>query len=274
MHNPKIFNRKSLRLKGYDYSSSGSYFITICCQDNKHRFGHVENDKMILNEFGQIAHNEWLKLADRFPNFEMDTFQIMPNHMHSIITLREGSTLAVDPHDLNNHNDLGNDIDLENIDGIDEGSTLAVDPHDLNNHNDLGNDIDLENIDGIDEGSTLAVDPHDLNNHNDLGNDIDLENIDGIDERATARVAPTIDARVAPTIDARVAPTIDARVAPTIPDIVGAYKSLVANGCLNIYKSKNEIMGKFWQRSYYERIIRNERAYKNITNYIINNPSK
>jgi len=196
MHNPKIFNRKSLRLKGYDYSSSGSYFITICCQDNKHRFGHVENDKMILNEFGQIAHNEWLKLADRFPNFEMDTFQIMPNHMHSIITLREGSTLAVDPHDLNNHNDLGNDIDLENIDGI--------------------------------------------------------------DERATARVAPTIDARVA----------------PTIPDIVGAYKSLVANGCLNIYKSKNEIMGKFWQRSYYERIIRNERAYKNITNYIINNPSK
>jgi putative transposase len=243
MHNPKIFNRKSLRLKGYDYSSSGSYFITICCQDNKHRFGHVENDKMILNEFGQIAHNEWLKLADRFPNFEMDTFQIMPNHMHSIITLREGSTLAVDPHDLNNHNDLGNDIDLENIDGIDEGSTLAVDPHDLNNHNDLGNDIDLENIDGI-------------------------------DERATARVAPTIDARVAPTIDARVAPTIDARVAPTIPDIVGAYKSLVANGCLNIYKSKNEIMGKFWQRSYYERIIRNERAYKNITNYIINNPSK
>ena len=60
----------------------------------------------------------------------------------------------------------------------------------------------------------------------------------------------------------------------TIPDIVGAYKSLVANGCLEIYKSRNEMMGKLWQRNYYERIIRNERAYSNISNYIMNNPAK
>ena len=60
----------------------------------------------------------------------------------------------------------------------------------------------------------------------------------------------------------------------TIGDIVGAYKSLVANGCLEIYKSKNELMGKLWQRNYYEHIIRNEQAYQNISNYIINNPIK
>ena len=60
----------------------------------------------------------------------------------------------------------------------------------------------------------------------------------------------------------------------TVSDMVGAYKSLVANECLKIFKLKNETMGKLWQRDYYEHIIRNEQAYQNISNYIINNPSK
>ena len=65
-----------------------------------------------------------------------------------------------------------------------------------------------------------------------------------------------------------------ARVAPTtIPDIVGAYKSLVSNGCLEIFKTNNQTMGKFWQRNYYENIIRNEQSYQKISEYIINNPT-
>lgn len=51
---------------------------------------------MVLNAYGQIAHKEWLNLPDRFPNFEMDVFQIMPNHMHGIISLREKSVGAGD----------------------------------------------------------------------------------------------------------------------------------------------------------------------------------
>ena len=65
-----------------------------------------------------------------------------------------------------------------------------------------------------------------------------------------------------------------ARVAPTVSDIVGAYKSLVANACLDIYKSKNETMGKLWQRNYYEHIIRDEQSYQSISEYITNNPAK
>ncbi|MGN8058278.1 transposase [Pedobacter sp. 22163] len=64
------------------------------------------------------------------------------------------------------------------------------------------------------------------------------------------------------------------RVAPTISDIVGAYKSIVSNACLQLFKSHDKKMGKLWQRNYYEHIIRDERAYNNISNYIINNPSK
>jgi hypothetical protein len=63
--------------------------------------------------------------------------------------------------------------------------------------------------------------------------------------------------------------------APTVAvgNIIGAYKSLVANEGLNIYKMKNKTMGKLWQRNFYEHIIRDERSYQTISNYIINNPS-
>ena len=86
-YNPKIHHRRSIRLKGYDYSQAGLYFITICCEDMQCRFGNIENNEMVLNEYGKVAHNEWVKLSERFANFEVDVFQIMPNHMHGVILL-------------------------------------------------------------------------------------------------------------------------------------------------------------------------------------------
>jgi REP element-mobilizing transposase RayT len=86
-YNPQIHHRRSIRLKGYDYSQAGLYFITICCKNRKYRFGKIENEKMILNEYGTIAYNEWIKLTERFSYLELDVFQIMPNHMRSIIAL-------------------------------------------------------------------------------------------------------------------------------------------------------------------------------------------
>jgi putative transposase len=95
-YNPNKHHRRSIRLKGYDYSQEGLYFITICCQHRIWRFGEVINGEMLLNELGEIAYNEWIKLTERFPNFELDVFQIMPNHMHGIIVLKDvGVTLAV-----------------------------------------------------------------------------------------------------------------------------------------------------------------------------------
>lgn len=94
-HNPAKHHRRSIRLKGYDYSQAGMYFITICCKDRICRFGEIIRDnpcsapKMKLNQYGQIAHDEWAKLSERFPNVKMDVFQIMPNHIHGIIVLNE-----------------------------------------------------------------------------------------------------------------------------------------------------------------------------------------
>ena len=58
-YNPNIHHRRSIRLKGYDYSQEGLYFITICCQDRAHLFGEVSNAMMMLNQYGRIAFAEW-----------------------------------------------------------------------------------------------------------------------------------------------------------------------------------------------------------------------
>lgn len=177
-YDPKKHRRRSIRLKGYDYSQVGSYFITICCANHECRFGFVANDEMMFNDYGKIAHQEWIRLKERFPRFQLDVFQIMPNHMHAILVL----------------DDL-------------VGATLAVNPDD-----------------GVETNDRSC------------------------DDRAQASRPPMVG------------------------DIIGAYKSLVVNECLSIYKSRNEIMGKLWQRNYYEHIIRNQQSYQKISNYIINNP--
>lgn len=86
-YNPNKHNRKSIRLKGYDYSQAGLYFITICCQDKAHLFGKIENGIMLLNDFGQIAHDE-LKHTEKIrDNIRIHDYIIMPDHIHGIIEI-------------------------------------------------------------------------------------------------------------------------------------------------------------------------------------------
>ena len=80
-------NRKSNRLKGYDYSQNGYYFVTICTKNYKHFFGKIKNTKMILNEFGEIVKKCWLALPNHYKNCVLDEFIIMPNHLHGIIAI-------------------------------------------------------------------------------------------------------------------------------------------------------------------------------------------
>ncbi|HUH26228.1 MAG TPA: transposase [Flavobacterium sp.] len=86
-YNPNKHHRRSIRLQGYDYSQAGLYFITICCEDRICRFGHVENGTMILNKYGQIAYNEWMKTPEIRPNVKLHEFVVMPNHIHGIMQL-------------------------------------------------------------------------------------------------------------------------------------------------------------------------------------------
>ena len=89
-YNSQIHHRRSIRLSGYDYSQAAAYFITICAINRECIFGEIVNGKMILNDFGQIAHDEWLKTSEIRPNIMLDAFVIMPNHVHGIIIISRG----------------------------------------------------------------------------------------------------------------------------------------------------------------------------------------
>ena len=86
-YNPQIHHRRSIRLKGYDYSQAGLYFITICCQNRECRFGKIMNGKMILNDAGKIAGKCWFQIPTHFPNVILHEYIVMPNHVHGIIEL-------------------------------------------------------------------------------------------------------------------------------------------------------------------------------------------
>lgn len=86
-YNPQKHHRRRIRLKSYDYSQAGLYFITICVQNRACLFGEIENGEMILNEHGKIAYNEWIKTTEMRNNVELCDFVVMPNHIHGIIRL-------------------------------------------------------------------------------------------------------------------------------------------------------------------------------------------
>lgn len=82
-------SRRSLRMKGYDYAQNGAYFLTICIQDRACLLGEIGTDgDMQLNDAGQMVVAQWEAMGDRFEAVELDTFVIMPNHMHAIIFIR------------------------------------------------------------------------------------------------------------------------------------------------------------------------------------------
>lgn len=95
-------NRRSIRLKGYDYSQQGLYFITICCQNRACLFGDISNGEMVLNDAGKMISTEWLALKKRFPNIELHEYIIMPNHFHGILEIVGASLVGVHNNDCPN----------------------------------------------------------------------------------------------------------------------------------------------------------------------------
>ena len=86
-YNPEAHHRRSIRLKGWDYSQAGAYFITICTQNRECLFGEIVDGEMRLNEAGNIARQCWDDIPIHFPHVDPDVFVIMPNHIHGIILI-------------------------------------------------------------------------------------------------------------------------------------------------------------------------------------------
>jgi len=95
MYNPNIHKRRSIRLKGYDYSQEGYYFITICTQgkikvlSNIVGAGPVSAQKTKLTYTGKLIQKAYLNLENEFPNIKLHNYVIMPNHVHGIIEIQK-----------------------------------------------------------------------------------------------------------------------------------------------------------------------------------------
>jgi putative transposase len=77
----------STRLKNWDYGWNAAYFVTICTHKRKHYFGDIKNRKMQLSKIGEIAQKYWEEIPKQFNYAKLDTFVIMPDHMHGIIMI-------------------------------------------------------------------------------------------------------------------------------------------------------------------------------------------
>jgi putative transposase len=95
MHLP---NRRSIRLKGYDYSQPGGYFVTICTKNHAPIFGGIRDGEMVLNEIGQIASEEWQKSIHIRKEIKLDAWVVMPNHIHGIVIITQGEDVDVGAH--------------------------------------------------------------------------------------------------------------------------------------------------------------------------------
>ena len=79
--------RKEMRLKDYNYSGSGYYYVTICTHNHLECFGNIVNEAMVLSQFGSIARSVWLDIPNHHPHVQIDEFVVMPNHIHGIIII-------------------------------------------------------------------------------------------------------------------------------------------------------------------------------------------
>ncbi len=201
-YNPNIHHRKSIRLKGYDYSRKGLYFVTICCKNRACLFGKIENGKMFLNEAGVMIEKWYFELENKFLDIKCQEMIVMPNHIHFII---------------------------ENT-----GDIAAVQA----NRNIRPEDEDVR--------ANLGVRPDDIGQ--------------------THRSAPTETSEQ----------IFGEHIGSPLHRVIQWFKTMTTNEYIRGVKNLGwePFYKKLWQRNYWEHIIRNENSYQNISNYIINNPSK
>ena len=87
--NPDRHHRRSIRLKDYNYSQEGAYFVTICTHERECLFGEIRDGEMFLSDAGRRVRPIWDQLSDHYPHNRLDAFVIMPNHVHGIVILND-----------------------------------------------------------------------------------------------------------------------------------------------------------------------------------------
>jgi len=85
----ELRRRRMMRYRGFDYSSSGAYFVTICTKNREELFGEILGQEIMLNDRGMIVLECWNDLIDHYASIELDECVVMPNHFHGIIWIND-----------------------------------------------------------------------------------------------------------------------------------------------------------------------------------------
>jgi REP element-mobilizing transposase RayT len=109
-YDPFRHHQRSIRLPGYDYSSPGAYFVTICAQRRDYPFGAVRSGEVRLSEPGEMITRWWLSLPEKFPHVRLDAFVIMPDHVHGIIVFDNTANDVTNDATNDVTNDATNDV--------------------------------------------------------------------------------------------------------------------------------------------------------------------
>jgi putative transposase len=89
----KLFHRKQIRLKDFDYSQEGGYFITICVKNRVNAFGKIVSNSSVLNKIGLLAEKYIMEIASHYCNVEVLEYIIMPDHIHMIIIINNANDI-------------------------------------------------------------------------------------------------------------------------------------------------------------------------------------
>jgi len=98
-YEPLRHRRRTIRLKGYDYTRAGAYFVTVCVQGRERLFGEIVDGEMRLNEAGRMVQSVWDESPVHYPGVEVDAFVVMPNHVHGIVVLTGDVGVGAGPDD-------------------------------------------------------------------------------------------------------------------------------------------------------------------------------
>jgi REP element-mobilizing transposase RayT len=117
-YDPEKHHRCSIRLKDYDYSQAGAYFMTVCAWNKECIFGEIKDGEILFNEYGKSVMKCWDAIPSHFINAECDEFVVMPNHIHGIITISNVGAQFIAPSCINRQTSHRFKINQNNKKGV------------------------------------------------------------------------------------------------------------------------------------------------------------
>ena len=271
-------NRRSLRLKGYDYAQTGTYFVTICTPKKQSLFGEVVGGEMVLNDVGRIIQMCWSQIPNHFPQVVLDAFVIMPDHIHGIIIISTQLPVGAKHFSPNADVPYTRNADVPDTRNADVPHTRNADvPHTRNDgapyapNNVSNGNGELTNPVGAKHFSPNADVPYARNADVPHTRNADVPYIPhaGAPYDETHDIPNGLNGGLtndvyATRARAKIVSPLRVGTSQTIGSIVRGFKIGVTK----------HVGYSIWQRNYYEHIIQNDMPLTRIRQYIANNPKK